>query len=42
MLSELTRIPIFENQIEYLNKIYEWVSANRDFNNDNEDGEEQK
>jgi hypothetical protein len=34
MLSELTRIPIFENQLEYLNKIYEWASTNKEFNDD--------
>lgn len=34
MLSELTRIPIFENQLEYLSKIYEWASTNKEFNDD--------
>lgn len=28
MMSEVTRIPNSENQLEYLNKIYEWASNN--------------
>jgi hypothetical protein len=30
MLSELSRIPVTENQLEYLNKIYEWASNNHE------------
>lgn len=39
MLSELTRIPLAENQQEYLHKIYQWATTAK--NNQAEEGEGQ-